>query len=247
MRRPLHILLALLLLAFAVAVAAGCGDDDEPSDEPATSGTTGDLGDTQGSEEDSGSDDPFAAAGLDPTTGAFRGLKLDTREGTLPPPPADNLQQAAQDAGCSLRLGLRNESAGLSVDQNHLDPGQPHPNYATNPPNSGPHDPVPVADGSYRETPPDVNVVHSLEHGRVAIQYSPSLSSREQLALKGVFDADPAGMLLFPNPDMPYDVAVTAWTNLMGCNDPSDAEALAAAVAAFRDQFRGKGPERIPL
>ena len=52
---------------------------------------------------------------------------------------------------------------------------------------------------------------------------------------------------MFPNAAMPYDVAVTAWTNLMGCKEASDAEALAAAVLAFQEQFRGKGPERIPL
>ena len=54
-------------------------------------------------------------------------------------------------------------------------------------------------------------------------------------------------MLLFPNDEMPYDVAVTAWTHLMGCEEPADAAALAAAVIAFRDKFRGQGPERIPL
>ena len=125
--------------------------------------------------------------------------------------------------------------------------GSGHPRYGTKPPTSGRHDQVPLADGAYRETPPDINVVHSLEHGRVAIQYAPSLPDSQQLALKGVFDADPDGMLMFPNGDMPYDVAVTAWTNLMGCDEPSDAEALAAAVLAFRDEFRGKGPEPVPL
>ena len=59
--------------------------------------------------------------------------------------------------------------------------------------------------------------VHSLEHGRIEIQYSPDLSEADQLALKGVFDESPDGMLLFPNSEMPYDVAVTAWTQLLGC------------------------------
>jgi hypothetical protein len=52
---------------------------------------------------------------------------------------------------------------------------------------------------------------------------------------------------MFPNESMPFDVAVTAWRNLMGCNQVSDADALVAAVLAFSDRFRGKGPERIPL
>jgi hypothetical protein len=151
------------------------------------------------------------------------------------------LEQAAQKAGCTLQLNLRGEG------NDHLHEGEPAPDYGTNPPTSGPHDPVPVADGAYLTTPPDVSFVHSLEHGRVEIQYAPSLPEDQQLALKGVFDADPRGMLMFPNESMPYDVAVTAWRNLMGCKQVSDADALVAAVLAFRDRFRGKGPERIPL
>ena len=75
-----------------------------------------------------------------------------------------------------------------------------------------------MADGAYIDTPEPRSVVHSLEHGRIEIQYSPDLPEEDQLALKGVFDEDPNGMLMFPNPDMPYEVAATAWTNLLGCD-----------------------------
>ena len=40
--------------------------------------------------------------------------------------------------------------------------------------------------------------VHSMEHGRIEIQYSPDLPEEEQLALKGVFDQRPDGVLLVP-------------------------------------------------
>ena len=82
-----------------------------------------------------------------------------------------------------------------------------------------------LADGAYREYPDPWSLVHSLEHGRIEIQYSPDLPEDDQLALKGVFDEDPDGMLLFPNPDMPYEVAATAWTQLLGCDirGPRDA------------------------
>ena len=42
-----------------------------------------------------------------------------------------------------------------------------------------------------------------MEHGRIEIQYTPDLPEADQLALKGVFDEDPDGMLLFPNPECP--------------------------------------------
>ena len=95
-------------------------------------------------------------------------------------------------------------------------------------------------------TPPNArNFVHSLEHGRVNVQYSASLPEDEQLALKGVFDEDPEGMILAPYEQMPYDVAAAAWTNYLGCDSYSP-ETL-DAIRSFRDEFRGNGPEEIPL
>jgi hypothetical protein len=82
-----------------------------------------------------------------------------------------------------------------------------------------------------------------LEHGRVEIQYSTDLSEADQLALKGVFDEDPGGLLLFPNDLMPYQVAATAWTNLLGC--PAYNEAVLDAIRDFRDIYRGQGPEDV--
>ena len=88
--------------------------------------------------------------------------------------------------------------------------------------------------------------MHSLEHGRIDLQYSPDLSEDDQLALKGVFDESPEGMLLFPNPDMPYEVAATAWTKLLGC-DSYEGDATLDAIRDFRDTYRGRGPENVPL
>ncbi len=88
--------------------------------------------------------------------------------------------------------------------------------------------------------------VHSLEHGRIEIQYSPDLPEADQLALKGVFDQQTDGVLFFPNDKMPYDVAVTAWTQLMGCPKYEGAKTL-DAVRDFRDTYIGLGPEPLPL
>ena len=53
-------------------------------------------------------------------------------------------------------------------------------------------------------------------------------------------------MLLFPNEEMPYEVAATAWTQLLGC-DTYDGEATIEALGAFRDEFLGRGPEAVPF
>src|SRR5262249_33743356 len=131
------------------------------------------------------------------------------------------LAESAQKAGCQLRLNLPNEG------NTHV-PNSTPVHYGTVPPTSGNHNPVPISDGAYT-TPMSANPatqamnigdeVHAMEHGRIEIHYKPSLPEAQQLALKGVFDADSPGMLLYPDPNMPYAVAVTAWTNEVVCPD----------------------------
>jgi hypothetical protein len=189
------------------------------------------------------SEETPAAAHIDTATGSINGVAPDAREGTAPPPVENlDLQNAAADAGCALRLGLPDEG------NTHLEPDAKTPNYRTNPPTSGNHVTTPFqqADGAYAQTPEPIQFVHSIEHGRIEIQYSPDLPETDQLALKGVFDESPSGMLMFPNPRMPYEVAATAWTQLMGCKKYEGAKTL-DAIRDFRDQFRGRGPEPVPF
>jgi hypothetical protein len=45
---------------------------------------------------------------------------------------------------------------------------------------------------------------------------------------------------------MPYDVAVTAWTNIAAC--PTYNEGVLDVIRNFRDTYRGNGPEQgIPI
>jgi hypothetical protein len=189
-----------------------------------------------------GEEEANEAAGFDPNSG-FRvpqDIELDEREGT-PPPPLEqgDLEAAAKAADCDLELDLEDEG------NTHIEPDAKTPDYKTDPPTSGDHSPENLADGAYLEFPDPINSVHSLEHGRIEIQYSPDLPEEEQLALKGLFDADPQGMLMFPNPEMDYAVAATTWTNMLGCDEYSP-EVL-DAITDFRDEFRGQGPEQIPF
>ncbi len=190
----------------------------------------------------SGSDEP-AAAHIDVATGSVNGIAPDARGGTSPPPVGNlDLTTAARDANCDLRLNLRDEG------NQHVQPGT-NVTYHTNPPTSGNHVTTPFqqADGAYSEEPDSIDFVHSLEHGRIEIQYAPDLPQQDQLALKGVFDESPSGMLLFPNRQMPYQVAATAWTQLMGCKSYEGAKTL-DAIRDFRDQYRGRGPEtQVPI
>ena len=197
------------------------------------------LGSDGGSGEDAGPEQAFIV----PETGTPPdGVEPDGREGTEPPAIQQaDLEEAARAAGCELQLDLPDEG------NSHLRPNEDPPEYQTNPATSGDHvvPPLQAADGAYSEPVEPVLAVHSLEHGRVIIQYDPQLPEDQQLLLKGVFDESPNGMLMFPNPDMPYAVAVTAWTQLAGCEEFDDG--VVDVIRDFRDTYRGQGPEGVPF
>lgn len=156
-------------------------------------------------------------------SGITNGIAPDSRAGIEPPELEDqSIRKAARAAGCELRLRLPDEG------HEHIPASAPEPRYRTEPPTSGAHVDEQQADGAYRETPPPASVVHSLEHGRLAIQYRPDLPEHAQLELIGLFDTMYGGSLLFPNPEMPYLVAATTWTNLMGCRSFHGAQTLSA-------------------
>ena len=168
--------------------------------------------------------------------GSTNGVEPDERAGTVPPAPrATDLKTAAREAGCVLKLNLPDEG------HQHIPAGSPSPDYKTNPPTSGPHvePPFQQADGAYREEPAAIDYVHSLEHGRLEIQYSPDLPEDQQLALKGLYDTMYGAALLFPNEQMPYAVAATTWTNLIGCKSYEGAKTL-DAIRAFGKATWGK-------
>jgi hypothetical protein len=155
-----------------------------------------------------------AAAHISQGSGSTNGIQPDDRTG-IPPPPTKvtNLKVAAKKAGCDLRLHLKEEG------HIHIPPGSPAPNYGTDPPTSGNHvePPYQQADGAYAEMPAEIDFLHSIEHGRLEIQYSPELPEKQQQELKGLYDTMYGGALLFPNENMHYKVAATAWRHLLGC------------------------------
>jgi hypothetical protein len=148
-------------------------------------------------------------------------------------PPA--LVSAARAAGCT---ATNERDQGRS----HID-ADTHP-YATKPPSSGPHNPTPAGDGQYTNAPPITQLVHALEHGRIVMWFKKGDEDTRQKLL-AVGNQDPRHMILTPNPeDMPYEAAASAWTHVLGC--PKMNDKVPAAVRAFRDAYRDKGPELVP-
>jgi hypothetical protein len=211
---------ALVVIAIAVVVivvATGGGDDG---------------GEAGGAKLDEGG----AHINLNLSIGSTNGVEPDERAGVVPSPPrTTDLTEAAKLAGCKLELHLRDEG------HEHIPAGSTPPNYKTNPPTSGAHvePPYQQADGAYTEMPAEIDFVHSLEHGRMEIQYAPDLPEQAQLELKGLYDTMYGASLLFPNEAMPYQVAATTWTNMMVCPKYEGAKTL-DAIRAFGKQTWGK-------
>jgi len=174
--------------------------------------------------------------------GSTNGVTPDEREG-IPPAAAQvtNLQRAVKQAGCKLELHLEDEG------HEHIPPKSPEPHYKTNPPTSGNHvePPFQQADGAYLEEPEPIDFVHSLEHGRMEIQYAPGLPEKQQLELKGLYDTMYGATLLFPNDKMPYKVAATTWTNLLGCPEYKGAITLDAIRDFGRETWGKYGGEPV--
>lgn len=156
----------------------------------------------------------------------------------LPAPAETDLKTAAAKARCTLK--------------SYPDYGSEHVtglvDYKTNPPTSGDHFPEAAADGSYpaAKVPPIERTVHSLEHGRIDLQWRSGTPTRTIGQLQALAnEQDGYHVLLFENQtDMPFAVAATAWRRVIGCNDTGPA--TFDALRAFRAAYVDKGPEFIP-
>jgi len=115
----------------------------------------------------------------------------------------------------------------------HIEIGQPHEPYNSDPPTSGPHYKVPAQGGYYEEAPPDEQLVHNLEHGYVIIWYncqrSPSGGGalttgqcnqlkqliRDTMARGGASSRTSTPKLIaVPRPTLDTQLALTTWGRL---------------------------------
>lgn len=163
----------------------------------------------------------------------------------LPAVVETDLGKAAKKAGC-VQLNPPNEG------QDHVSGSVDYTKAKSNPPASGKHNPVPAEDGIYppgREPEPE-NWIHSLEHGRIEIQYAPGTPKRtvDQLETLGSEEFNGSAgyhmLVLQNNTKMPYAVAAVAWTHVLGCKTMNNG--VFDAVRAFRKQWTDQAPERIP-
>ncbi|MGI8749066.1 MAG: DUF3105 domain-containing protein [Thermoleophilaceae bacterium] len=167
--------------------------------------------------------------------------------GSIPEVKTKDLQTAVNAAGCKLtqyKGKSREHTADLSKKIK----------YDSSPPTEGAHYQVPAEDGAYDEAPDVKELVHALEHGRIVIWLKKGLPGDDRAGLKALFDEDSYQMLLTPDPTgMKSQVAASAWTrdplpngtgHLLAC--PKFDAGVYDAIRAFKDEYRGNGPEAVP-
>jgi hypothetical protein len=160
----------------------------------------------------------------------------------LPQQQVANLNAAAKAAGCKVSNppieGRQHETKDFKASD-----------YKTNPPTSGNHNPVWYQDGIYEpgDVPKLGMIVHTLEHGRIDVQYKPGTpkATVDQLEAFMAEQSDGYHMLLFQNTtQMPYAVAAAAWGHLLVC--PTMSPKVFDALRTFRARYIDKGPEQVP-
>jgi Protein of unknown function (DUF3105) len=161
---------------------------------------------------------------------------------TIPEQEVGDLQEAAQAAGCRL---ANPEIEGAT----HEDKEFTAADYKSNPPTSGNHFQEWYQDGVYASgTVPQLGkLVHTLEHGRINVQYKPGTPEDTVLQLEALLaeQSDGYHMLLYENTtDMDAQVAATAWGHSLTCPEMNDQ--VFDAIRTFRAEYIDKGPENVP-
>ncbi len=180
-----------------------------------------------------GGDDEGPASASDPSSPA-----ADVK---LPEQKIGEAKAAAEAAGCEL---THPEIEGST----HEDKDFKASDYKTNPPTSGNHTPDWYEDGVYNagDTPELGMLVHTLEHGRIDVQYKEGTSAEDVTKLEAFLaETDGYHMLLFQNATgMDAAVAATAWGHSLTC--PKLDDTTWDALRTFRTSYIDKGPEAVP-
>ena len=183
-----------------------------------------------------------ALGGDDSDTGAKAPKPADKTAAKLPPQATSDYEAAAKAAGCKL-TNPPFEAAG------HDDKDFTASDYKTNPPTSGTHNPEWYDDGVYEPgtTPKLGMLVHTLEHGRINVQYKKGTPASTVAQLEALLQEQNEGyhMLLYENTTgMKPQIAATAWTHSLSCPEMNDK--VFDAIRTFRARYTDKGPENVP-
>jgi hypothetical protein len=160
-------------------------------------------------------------------------------------------------AGCTVKNVAAYVPKGQSTHVNSLTKKFP---WNTDPPSNGQHYPLWAVWGFYTEAVNPRQVVHNEEHGGVVLWWGSKVPQSTVNALQAFYAEQPDGSFGTPYAKLGSKIAISAWTgdtsryqqngyygegHLAIC--PRYNAKTKAAFEAFRDAYRGHGPEGIPL
>jgi hypothetical protein len=132
--------------------------------------------------------------------------------------------------------------------------------WNTDPPSNGQHYPLWAVWGFYTEPVNPRMVVHNEEHGGVILWWGTKVPQATVTQLQEFYNKEPVGTFGTPYAKLGSKIAITAWTgnpayygsggnygqgHLAIC--PGYNAKTAKAFTAFRNAYRGHGPEGVPL
>lgn len=111
--------------------------------------------------------------------------------------------------------------------------------FEMTPPVQGTHSSSPAACGVHATPVPNENLVHSLEHGAVALLFEPTKTTPEDIKeLEAIASDNDENVLSAPYEGMEPAFAIASWGERMDLD-----ELDITAVNEYIDAFAGKGPE----
>jgi hypothetical protein len=191
----------------------------------------------------------YVAAGL-----GFVGMAAAILLFTLGGGGNEALGATLREAGCTFKTVKSPPHAGNHTDVPTL---ESKVTWNTDPPSNGMHIGQIAVWGFYDEPVNPRLVVHNLEHGGVAIWWGSKVPAETVAKLRDFYSEDPISMVGTPYPKLGSKIALTAWTGnprtYFKNGDYGQGRIAVCtrfdkgAFEAFRDEFRGKGPEDVPM
>jgi hypothetical protein len=170
---------------------------------------------------------------------------------------SSGVASAMQAAGCTFKTVDAFVPKGQST---HVPSLTKKIDWNTFPPSNGQHYPLWAVWDFYTQPINPRRVVHNEEHGGVILWWGPQTPAATVDKLRSLYNESPEGMLGTPIAGLGDKVAITAWTGdpsryqqngYYGQGHIATCPAFSAktedAFKQFRDAFRGKGPEGIPM
>lgn len=154
--------------------------------------------------------------------------------------PAATIERIVQFARGENAGGDRPGTSYEIQPANHVEPGDDHPSYNSNPPTSGWHYPRQADWGFYARELPDERVVHNLEHGGIWISYTGNVNDATRSKLRDVARQYPRSVIITKRNANDVPIAVASWGQLMELQSFDRQR-----IVEFVEQNRNHSPEPI--